>query len=456
MGSAERVSELVRAEAPFASFVRLEMQADATVAIGGLFAPTPHSRPDLALRARHGVVAGPRARRPAARPWTSDSGVRRAWCTIARMHSGRLPARLDPSGRRLFAAVAALAIGGGCGGTAEGGLFGASGTTASGASGTSTGGPTGGAGGGASTSTTSSGSGGASTSTTGVGGAGGASTTTTTGAGGSQPALEADCLNGVDDDLDGAVDCADTDCQSAGFQCVAVPAGAIGVFVSGKGGCPAGTQARSFGSCAGAACSCSATSAPCSFQLTRWNFDDCASGQPSGLKTNDGCYYVNVGTNSAFLGTSTPTGATSCVPEAAAVPATSRAMCEVVAGAGCAGGGCLSPAVGLDDACALLPAGSACPAPFDAYSEAVADFGGAACNCGCAKTSDACSSTVTAYADQSCKAATGASAPIDGACHPLGALGSYYLDAGSATPSCAPGVTLAAPSGVLCCRKPPA
>lgn len=38
-----------------------------------------------------------------------------------------------------------------------------------------------------------------------------------------------DCMNGVDDDGDGQVDCADTDCQAAGFMCVpTVPSGFTG------------------------------------------------------------------------------------------------------------------------------------------------------------------------------------------------------------------------------------
>jgi hypothetical protein len=43
--------------------------------------------------------------------------------------------------------------------------------------------------------------------------------------------VEDDCTNGVDDDSDSAVDCADDDCTTAGFQCVDVPETWQGPFV---------------------------------------------------------------------------------------------------------------------------------------------------------------------------------------------------------------------------------
>src|SRR5688572_7668808 len=59
------------------------------------------------------------------------------------------------------------------------------------------------------------------------GGAGGSGPgTPTTGVQGGEAADGEACDNGVDDDLDGAIDCADTECSVAGFACVpAAPAG---------------------------------------------------------------------------------------------------------------------------------------------------------------------------------------------------------------------------------------
>jgi hypothetical protein len=91
--------------------------------------------------------------------------------------------------------------GGGQGGSGQGGLGGASSTTAS---------STGTFGAGATSATTTSQS---SASTTGSGGSGGAGGVG--GAGGAEPVGEQNCANGIDDDSDGDLDCADLDCAAA-------------------------------------------------------------------------------------------------------------------------------------------------------------------------------------------------------------------------------------------------
>src|SRR5262245_1099528 len=72
--------------------------------------------------------------------------------------------------------------------------------------------------GGGATNSSSSGSGATGAGGTGLGAQGGGGSTT-----GSE-----DCLNGLDDDGDTLVDCADDDCADAGYQCIAVPEGWTG------------------------------------------------------------------------------------------------------------------------------------------------------------------------------------------------------------------------------------
>lgn len=121
--------------------------------------------------------------------------------------------------------------------------------------------------GGGSTATTSSSGGGASTTSTGP-------STSSGGGGGGMPAPESDCLDDIDNDDDGDIDCADTDCNE-GYACVEqAPTGwgTLGYMALYRGSpntappCPselpttayAGNEQPEFGDANCSACSCGA------------------------------------------------------------------------------------------------------------------------------------------------------------------------------------------------------
>ncbi|MBX3185052.1 MAG: hypothetical protein KF915_20685 [Polyangiaceae bacterium] len=56
-----------------------------------------------------------------------------------------------------------------------------------------------------------------------------------TGAGGSGGSGETNCHNGIDDDEDGLIDCADPDCVGAGYECVNLPDGWSGPVAAQEG-----------------------------------------------------------------------------------------------------------------------------------------------------------------------------------------------------------------------------
>ncbi len=129
------------------------------------------------------------------------------------------------SGGRAGASGGATGSGGAAGTTGSGGGGGSGGSTGSGGAGGATGGAGGAAGkGGAGGATGKAGAGGGGPGTAGSVGTGGHA-----GSGGSAGAGGAcvktgpeDCFNGIDDDCDGAIDCADSDCGPTVAQCVAL------------------------------------------------------------------------------------------------------------------------------------------------------------------------------------------------------------------------------------------
>jgi hypothetical protein len=87
-----------------------------------------------------------------------------------------------------------------------------------------------------------------------------------------------DCFNGIDDDCDGAIDCADSDCGASVATCVALDptSGKIGVS-AGVGSCPSGYPSASPilgglnpGTCAG----CNCTAGPTTCTTTVYGYKD--------------------------------------------------------------------------------------------------------------------------------------------------------------------------------------
>ncbi len=280
-----------------------------------------------------------------------------------------------------------------------------------------------------------------------------------TGAGGSGGSGETNCHNGLDDDEDGLTDCADPDCQTAGYECVSLPDGWSGPVAAHEG--PFGDSPPACGgqyptveinafdapnqpaNCA--ACTCSTpTGAACGLPVNCEETGSC----PGVIPENAGLYRgLSLWTAAGCTGTgawSFPVS-TSCQsfgltagdpPEAplsveATAPAVTGGSCLPAGGGtlggdpwslrvrGCGsasldGGGCVGTSTCLPPAgsafdrgvCVYRDGDHACPSPFDAkrtlYRSFVDERVCTACSCGAASGIECAGDKVDVWAAGGC------------------------------------------------------
>jgi len=196
------------------------------------------------------------------------------------------------------------------------------------------------------------------------------------------------CFNGLDDDCDGKIDCADPDCSS-GARCAAAPgaSGRIGLVVPGSSPCPTGFGApvdlhRGLATsilCGG--CSCTNPVTSCSLGALLYG-DRTSCGNNTGtnvigtggtvLRSSDGGVGICTPADPPqtfwrFTGTVTTTQTCDAFGTPAPVPPSwldGLRFCPAPAvGAGCSGGVCLAKADPAA-ACVLMDANATCPAGY--------------------------------------------------------------------------------------------
>ena len=194
------------------------------------------------------------------------------------------------------------------------------------------------------------------------------------------------CSNGVDDDCNGLVDCADPACMTAGYACTAaaIPAGWTLVAYSGttRPVCPAsyGAEQAIISAPGGAAdtcgCVCSGSAAVCGGTASYSGYPNaCSTGAASvNVAVNNGAcgavstsvtsgdyyqlYYAS--TAQAQQGTCTGAGKATATPTPSfSAGATCAAPSQL--GAGCSAGVCAPPTGSAFDACVSQAGDVACP-----------------------------------------------------------------------------------------------
>ena len=354
-----------------------------------------------------------------------------------------------------------------------------------------------GQGGAATTSTSGPGVGGAG----GTGGTGGATTTSTSSQGGG-PA-EAECLDGLDNDVDGMIDCADADCQPdhecvpevvapwEGYYRVATSAyPAVDPVACADGTMPASYFAMPGGAAQCGACSCGGIGgASCSFPpLGYWANTGSCSGQLFDVlyPVDNGCVpFPGVLTcpndcanpQSCGIGESAIIGQPGCPPAGGAPTLPAKWGVEDLAcrsqevGAGCSAAMvCVakSPAPSDQAACIFQQGAHACPEDWpnaiDASTDGTDTRGCAACSCA-PGSADCVGEKITVYDHDDCGNG-GGSSPIDinpNACvmvqnHIDDDSGGYRATAGTLTGTCTPqggqAMGVVEPTGpvTFCCR----
>jgi hypothetical protein len=256
------------------------------------------------------------------------------------------------------------------------------------------------------------------------------------------------CTNGVDDDGDGDVDCADSDCGR--FACTStVPPGWNGpaaFFAGTPSNAPACSapfgnmayQGRGNLTCPAATCSSCSCGAPkdvtCAPPPLTWFGSSCGSGAAG--STSTGCTRAGaVDEGHLDVGPAGPASGGACVPsggDPSRVGATWGASATACAPQGLLTGGCRAnqlcaprPGSPFESRLCIWAAGALpCPSGYDHdrrvfYSGASDTRACAACTCG-DPTGVSCGGTVLLYSDASCPADAPASAPLGATCFDAG------------------------------------
>ena len=263
----------------------------------------------------------------------------------------------------------------------------------------------------------------------GAGGQGGATSTSSTASG----STGEDCFDGADDDGDGAIDCADTEC--GGFACVARPEGWEGPGILYEGppdlfpGCPAELPDEAYsgfleaaqddGACA--ACTCSAPTVTCTpANMNLYGNPNCGQNQGSAPQNVIGaCFDVTLPGNVNAARAANPQITTSaCVPAGgeleAGPPAAASVgrVCAAALGGGCTGDGEVCAPAEVDapfvgKVCVWQSGAQGaqdCPAPFTEQhvyaSELIDNRACTACSCGDVEAT--CTVTTIVYSDNAC------------------------------------------------------
>ena len=189
------------------------------------------------------------------------------------------------------------------------------------------------------------------------------------------------CDDGIDNDCNGRVDCADPACASTGFACTpSVPAGWLVVAFNAtqRVACPAGyptptdltAAPANPGSCA---CNCTTVGNTCSaspFSVAVGPSNTCTGSSATGLVADGGCNPVSglTGINpNAYLQANAPAGPTSCTPNPSNTLGATRngRSCEgTKTGGGCTVGVCARSPGTPFSSCIQRAGQQSCPAGY--------------------------------------------------------------------------------------------
>lgn len=315
------------------------------------------------------------------------------------------------------------------------------------------------------------------------------------------------CTNGIDDNCDGLVDCAELSCQMAGYACVgSPPAGWSGpdLFWTGSAGatapaCPAGYQSMNGysgptgtnGSCA---CTCVATGQACTATVTFHTDQTCAvnpacrsvtvmtmSGNgactpitPTSNCGPDGSFAVAGGVPAPSVGTCTPQ-VTKTSGSAEGWTSAAR-VCTAIADVpgGCAAGGqqCVleSPSTFGAAICVHQSGDASCPAGYPTksviYGGETDMRGCGPCTCSSKPTGGSCAGTISIWGDLAggCSGAAADTYTLGATCsayagasnNPAYAQGNFTVTPGTCTVVTQPtptGAVIATGPTTVCCTN---
>jgi hypothetical protein len=195
------------------------------------------------------------------------------------------------------------------------------------------------------------------------------------------------CFNGVDDDCDGLVDCADTtDCPSSVAVCVPAQSGAAyGTVLAGspEPACPQATAAQlvygdfnnANNTCVGCTSSASGTARVEVFSDSGTMCTASQQHTPAGTFTGSQCTSITTFETASFVLAGVSCSAPTGTPQKAPAGITEKEFCASPSvGGGCPAGNVCAPAVGSNNTCILVDAATNCSST--SYPQLVAPTSG--------------------------------------------------------------------------------
>jgi len=259
------------------------------------------------------------------------------------------------------------------------------------------------------------------------------------------------CTNGIDDDCNGLVDCADPACTTQGFRCVTPSPMAGWDFVAfdatSQAGCPATLKAKNvdvdptnLASPTVCGCTCAVGTPPSCEQgnisTTHSQNNQCGGSVTNYPASGGACIPQDLSVDAFVLAAQPPPAGGTCGATASVTqPATGATQGEVCSGETTFGGGCAGTQV-----CALVPTGftscvhhggasMACPAPYSTPHSVgtLKDTRGCG-NCACGLPTATCSAGTWAFfGSQDCTGSAGVTLDTNDQCNGTGsAQGSTF------------------------------
>jgi hypothetical protein len=228
---------------------------------------------------------------------------------------------------------------------------------------------------------------------------------------------ESDCLDGIDNNGDGLIDCADPTCTTV--ECVDDPgSGTLGNLTAGT--CDPGFaaaqpehQGLSADSCPSGACGCSA-SVTCNASITMYtSTSNCTAGGTTYSLSGTTCRAITQTTYMSSISPQTTVASQSCAASGTSTlptPSwtTTKSFCPASKTSTSCGAGkvCMQkPSTG--QLCVKLAAGATCPSKYAGASSGqyYASYAAGSCACACSVSSASCSGTneeVQFFTDAAC------------------------------------------------------
>lgn len=280
------------------------------------------------------------------------------------------------------------------------------------------------------------------------GGSSSGGSTTAGGGGTGGSAGPEDCLNGVDDNDNGAIDCDDPACQPD-FGCVPAEPTALSylTLVGVDADCAAPTAKTELQSCSG--CSCADDPGTCSVRVD--GYWDAACNAYAASEWGPVCVNIPDG-NHAFIATSSHDDNASCGAISASTGSTTQATCTLTSAGTCTGSEACVPSAIAAQACILLDGDVSC---LGSYTARRVFFEGATtpCDCTCTAGNPGCEAANLEISHSGDNCPENDPRAIDGNCQDAGYVTSMRIPAVAGSQSCESSGTPqgGGPTRTLCC-----